>query len=144
MITRFGVVLGPNGGALRELERLTRSFLGGPISGGKQWFSWIHREDLVAAELFLLDSKQLEGVFNVCSPNPLRQGMFSKILGKVLGKPAIVPTPGFAVRLALGEAADFVLFSQRMYPKRLQEEGFNWRFPSAEDALSAIYAPIPV
>lgn len=142
VITRFGVVLGPNGGALRELERLTRQFLGGPIAGGKHWFSWIQREDLISAEHFLLESKHLGGVFNVCSPHPIRQGEFAKALGTALGKPAITPTPGFAVRLVLGEAADFVLFSQKMLPKRLQGEGFSWRYPTVAEALKSIYSPL--
>lgn len=137
-LTRFGIVLGPGGGALAQLETMTRRFLGGPVGTGRQWFSWIHREDLVRALLFLLVRPELDGVFNLCSPNPVRQLDVARALGRVLRRPAVTPAPAFAVRLVLGEFADAVLFSQRMVPRRLQEAGFHFLFPDLETALREI------
>lgn len=138
VIARFAVVLGSDGGALPELERLTLNHLGGPIGGGNSWFSWIHRDDLTAALLFLLTNPELSGTFNVSSPNPVRQGDFAHLLGKVLHRKASLHTPGIAVRLAMGEEADLVLFSQKTLPGRLTEAGFIWSHPFAEEALDTL------
>ncbi|MEW6488246.1 MAG: TIGR01777 family oxidoreductase [Thermodesulfobacteriota bacterium] len=138
VLQRFAVVLGPGGGALEQLASMTRKFLGGPVGSGRQWFSWIHREDLVRAILFLLERPKLDGVFNLCAPNPVRQLDLARTLGRVLGRPALTPAPAFAVRFVLGEFADAVLFSQRMVPRRLQEAGFRFLFPELEPALRQI------
>ncbi len=138
VITRFGVVLGPGGGPLTRLAKMTKRFLGGPVGAGRQWISWIHREDLCRAIRFLLERPDLEGVFNLCSPNPVRQIDLARTLGRVLGRPAFTPAPAFAVRLALGEFASTIVASQRMVPKRLLEAGFEFLFPGLEDALRDI------
>ncbi len=135
-LMRFGIVLARGGGALEQLEGLSRKFLAGPVGSGRQWFSWIHREDLVRAIEFLLLHPELDGAVNLCAPNPVRQVDVVRTLGKILGRPAVTPAPAFAVRLVLGEFADVVLFSQRMIPKRLQEAGFRFRFPDLELALA--------
>ncbi|MDW7710979.1 MAG: TIGR01777 family oxidoreductase [Deferrisomatales bacterium] len=140
-LTRFGIVLGPGGGALATLEKVTRRFLGGPVGTGRQWFSWIHREDLVRALLFLLERPDQEGVFNLCAPNPVRQLDVARALGRVLRRPALTPAPALAVRLVLGEFADAVLFSQRMVPRRLQAAGFGFLFPELEPALREVLVP---
>lgn len=140
VLARFAVVLGAGGGALEQLVKATRNFAGGPVGSGRQWFSWIHRDDLVRALLFLLEAPKLQGVFNVSSPNPARQVEVARILGRLLHRPTFVPAPAFAVRLVLGEFADAVLFSQRMLPRRLLEAGFSFRFPDLEAALSDILA----
>lgn len=137
-ISRFAIVLGEGGGAVEQLRKVTKRFLGGPIGSGRQWVSWIHREDLVRAILFLLERPDLGGVFNLCSPNPARQIDVARTLGRVLGRPAFTPAPAFAVRLVLGEFANAVLFSQRMVPARLQAAGFTFRFPELEPALRDI------
>lgn len=139
VITRFGIVLGPNGGALKELETITKSFLDGPVGGGHQWFSWIHRDDLIRAFLFLLERPDLTGPFNFGAPNPVRQLELAHTLGHLLHRPSVARAPGFAVRLVLGEAADLILFSQRMVPSRLKKEGFVWLFPNLENALGNIF-----
>lgn len=138
VITRFGIALGPGGGALAEMESMTKRFLGGPVGSGRQWFSWIHRTDLVRAIAFLLEHAELDGTFNLCAPNPVRQIDMARTLGRILGRPSFMPSPAFAVRLALGEFADVVLFSQRMMPKRLLDAGFEFRFPELERALREI------
>ena len=136
---RFGIVLARGGGALGKLETLTRLFLGGPVGNGRQWFSWIHRSDLVEAILFLLERPDVTGAVNCCAPEPVRQWEFAKALGRHLRRPAITPAPAFALRLLLGEFADTLLFSQRMVPKRLLLEGFKFKYPEAILALEDLY-----
>ena len=140
VIGRFGVVLGP-GGALSRMEELARRGLAGPLGSGRQWVSWIHREDAVRAVRFLLERDDLEGVFNLAAPEPVRQAEFVRTAAQLAGRPTGAPVPAFAVRLALGEAAGVVLSSQRMVPRRLLEAGFGFRFPelrpALEEALSA-------
>ncbi len=134
VIGRFAVVLGP-GGALLRMEELAAKGLAGPLGSGRQWVSWIHREDAVRAVRFLLERDDLEGVFNLAAPEPVRQADFVRIAAEVAGRRKGPPVPAFAVRLALGEAASVVLSSQRMVPKRLLEAGFGFRFPELRPAL---------
>lgn len=138
VITRFAIVFGEGGGALEQLARVTRWCLGGPVGSGRQWFSWVHRKDLMEAILFLLERPELNGVFNLAAPAPRRQLEVARALGRVLHRPTLLPAPAFGVRLVLGEFADAVLFSQRMTPRRLQEAGFAFRFPELETALHDI------
>ena len=138
-IGRLGVLLGPGGGVLARLERMARRFSGGIVGSGRQWVSWIHREDAARALVFLLEGAGLEGVFNVASPNPVRQADMARTLARIAGRPAPTRTPAFAVRLALGELASVVLASQRMVPKRLLDAGFAFRFPDLENALKDIF-----
>lgn len=140
VLARFAIVLALGGGALEQLMKVTKRFLGGPLASGRQWVSWIHREDLVRAILFLLQTEDLQGPFNLSAPNPARQIDVARTLGKILGRPAFTPAPAFAVRLALGEFADTVLFSQRMVPKRLLDAGFPFHFPDLGGALRNIFA----
>ena len=138
-VTRFGIVLDRGGGALDKLEELSRRFLGGPLGSGRQWFSWIHRADLVRALVFLLERPEIEGPVNLSSPEPVRQLELMKRLGRALKRPAFTPAPRLAVRLLLGEFADVLLFSQRMDPVRMKEAGFKYQYPTIESALGALY-----
>jgi len=133
--TRFGIVLGHDGGALAQFVKNARWFLNGPLGSGRQWMPWIHREDVVRGILFLLEGAGLEGPFNFVSPHPVRQIEFARALGRILRRPAVVPTPALALRLALGEFGRVSLFSQKARPKKLQEAGFTFRFPDLEAAL---------
>ncbi len=132
---RFGVVLGSDGGALARMVPAFRAFLGGPLGSGRQWFSWIHIADLLAAVSFLLEVPALSGPVNVCAPEPVPQREFAAALGRVLGRPSFLPAPALALRLALGEAADLLLGSQRAIPRRLLEHGFRFRYPVLAQAL---------
>jgi uncharacterized protein (TIGR01777 family) len=132
--TRFGIVLGDGGGALGQMLPLFKLGLGGPLGSGRQWFSWIHQEDLVAALMFCLES-QVSGALNCCAPHPVRNREFTRTLGRVLGRPALLPAPGFAVRLALGEMGSVVLTGQRVVPQALTGAGFSFKFPELEGAL---------
>lgn len=142
-LTRFGIVMGKGGGALSELVKNTQNFIGGPVGGGKQWFSWIHQDDLARALAFLLEHQEISGPVNISSPNPVRQGDSVKVLGRLLNRPSFLPAPALAIRLVLGEFADVVLFSQKMAPKKLMEAGFTWQYPDFEDAVAKILEKEP-
>jgi uncharacterized protein (TIGR01777 family) len=134
-IIRTGVVLSPEDGALPRMMLPFKFFIGGPIGSGQQWFPWIHLADEVTAIRYLIDNKAATGVFNLSAPNPLTNAEFGQVLGRVLRRPAIMPTPGFVLRLAFGEMSTVLLDGQRAVPQRLQELGFTFRFPEAEAAL---------
>jgi uncharacterized protein (TIGR01777 family) len=131
---RIGIVLGSGGGALEPLRRVFRLGLGGPWGDGRQWWSWIHLADAVSLALFALD-RRMTGPLNVTAPNPVRVREFATALGRALGRPAIIPAPSLVLRLALGEAADTLLASQRVLPARVMAEGYRFRFPALDEAL---------
>jgi uncharacterized protein (TIGR01777 family) len=112
-----------------------RLFVGGPLGNGKQWFSWIHMADEVRAIRYLIENSGAQGAFNLCSPQPIRNRDFSRILGKVLRRPSFIPVPGLALQLVFGKKADFLTGSQKQVPKRLLDLGFSFQFPDAESAL---------
>jgi uncharacterized protein (TIGR01777 family) len=140
---RFGVVLGAGGGALAQMVPAFRSFAGGPLGNGRQWFSWIHLADLLGAVRFLMGSENSQGVYNFCAPGVVRQKTFARALGKVLGRPALVPAPSIALRMIMGEMADMLLASQRVVPQRLIAEGFAFRFPDVDRALADLLKASP-
>ena len=138
-VIRTGVVLGRDGGALAELVKPFRFYLGGYLGSGRQWFSWIHLEDQIAAIKFLMENEHLKGAFNLTAPQPVTMKEFCKILGKVLHRPARLNVPTFAARLAFGEMADEMLLSgQKVLPKRLLNTGFDFKYTNAEQALNDI------
>jgi uncharacterized protein (TIGR01777 family) len=134
-IIRTGVVLSAKEGAFPRLLLPFRLFVGGPLGSGRQWFPWIHLEDEAAAIHYLIENEAASGPFNLSAPNPLTNAEFSRVLGRVMGRPAFMPTPGFALRLLFGEMATLVLDGQRGVPRRLSGLGFQFRFPEAEAAL---------
>jgi NAD dependent epimerase/dehydratase family enzyme len=105
------------------------------MGSGKQWWSWIHRDDLVAICLRAISDNEMVGIYNGTAPHPMQQGDFSTVLGKVLHRPAFLPTPAFALKLALGGFSAELLASKRVMPKRLQEAGFEFQYPELETAL---------
>lgn len=135
-IMRFGVVLGAGGGALARMLPAFRMFAGGPLGNGRQWFSWIHMSDLLAAIQFLLDHENARGSYNFCAPGVVRQKDFARALGAALGRPAVLPAPSLALRLMMGEMAGVLLASQRVHPDRLVADGFTFRFPGVDSALA--------
>jgi uncharacterized protein (TIGR01777 family) len=139
VIIRTGVVLGKEGGFLSRVILPYRFFVGGHMGSGKQWIPWIHMDDEVRAIRFLMEKKDLQGVFNLSSPHPLTSRDFSRILGKVMKKPAWLPVPGFVLRLFLGEmASELILSGQRALPERLQKSGFQFQYTDLESVLSQI------
>jgi uncharacterized protein (TIGR01777 family) len=135
LITRFGIVLGKTGGALGQMIPAFRRFVGGPLGNGKQWFSWIHMEDLLGAFLFVFDNKDIHGPVNLCSPNPIRNKDLAKALGKVLSRPSFLKTPAFTLRLVLGEFGSVLLEGQKVIPAKLLQHGFRFRYPEIMEAL---------
>jgi hypothetical protein len=139
IVIRTGIVLGSDGGAFAKLVKPFRFYLGGYLGSGRQWFSWIHLDDEIAAIKFLLENEHLKGVFNLTAPQPVTMKEFCKILGKVLHRPAWLNVPAFAARLAFGEMADEMLLSgQKVLPKRLLNTGFNFQYTNVEQVLNAI------
>ena len=132
---RFGVVLGKNGGALSKMAIPFKLFLGGPIGSGRQWFPWIHMDDLVGAALLALEDDRVEGPVNFTAPGQVRQKEFAQALGKALNRPAVMPFPSFAVRLLMGELGKAFLSSQRAVPKKLEGHDFTFSFPDLASAL---------
>ena len=136
-IIRIGIVLG-NGGALAKMIEPYQFFAGGPIGNGRQWLSWIHRDDLVNLIIEALKRPELEGTFNATAPNPARMEQFSQTLGDVMNRPAWLPVPGFALDLLLGEGAKVVLEGQQVLPKKTQSAGFQYQYPELKSALTEI------
>lgn len=137
VILRFGIVLG-NGGALAKMIPPFKLFAGGPIGTGRQWFSWIHVDDLVNLILQALSKPEIEGVYNATAPNPVRMADLSHSLGEVMHRPSWLPVPGFAIEALLGDGAIVVLEGQKVLPKRTVETGFEYRYPNLQSALKEI------
>ena len=134
-VVRIGVVLGRGGGALSKMMPPFRLGLGGPLGSGRQWVSWIHIDDLCSLFLWLLGHDKCSGVFNATAPQPVTMKDFSSTLGRVLHRPAFLPAPAPILRIALSEVADVLLTGQRVLPRRAQEAGFRFAYPSIEQAL---------
>lgn len=135
---RIGVVLGKDGGALAKMIPLFMMFAGGPIGTGKQWFSWIHLDDIVNLIYEALLDPAYEGVINGTAPNPVRLGEMCKHLGNAMGRPSWLPVPDFALKAVLGEGAIVVLEGQKVLPTKAKELGFSFKYPYITDALRAI------
>lgn len=133
--TRFGIVLGAHGGALDQMLPLFRKGLGGRLGSGRQWFSWIHQRDLVTAIMFVLSRPQLSGAVNLTAPQPVTNRELTRELAGVLGRPAVLPAPGFALRLFMGEMASVLLSGQKVVPAKLLTAGFTFHFPTLRQAL---------
>jgi uncharacterized protein (TIGR01777 family) len=137
---RLGVVLSRTGGALAALEPLFRLGLGGPLGSGRQWFPWLHVDDAAQMLRFALDEPGCAGVYNAVAPGAVRQAEFARELGAALGRPARLPVPRFALRLALGAMADeALLVSQHVVPTRLRAAGFRFRHGELGAALRDLY-----
>lgn len=136
-ILRLGIVLGM-GGALAKMLPPFKLFAGGPIGTGKQWFSWVHREDVVDLILYALQNPQVEGVLNATAPNPVRMNELCQTLGEVLKRPSWLPVPGFALEMLLGDGAKVVLEGQKVLPKQTLASGFQYQYPTLKLALEEI------
>ena len=133
---RFGMVLGAHGGALKKMAPPFRLGLGGRLSSGRQYMSWIALDDLVRIILHAITTEALRGPANAVSPQPVTNREFTKTLGRVLKRPAVIPVPVLAVRLLFGEMGEAILLaSARVEPTRLMAGGYQFRYPRLEDAL---------
>jgi uncharacterized protein len=133
-IVRNGIALATGGGALEKIVPPFRAGLGGAIGSGRQWFSWIHIDDLVGIYLMALDS--VDGPVNACAPNPVTNAGFTRALAAALKRPAVVSVPTFVLRAMLGEGAEMLLRGQRVLPQRTQKLGYQFRFADVTDALA--------
>jgi hypothetical protein len=133
---RTGLVLAGEGGALPQMLVPAKLGMGGPIAGGRQWFPWIHVSDVVGLILHALDDATLAGPINLVAPGILRQGAFAKELGHALNRPAVAPTPGFAIKVLLGEGAQIVLQGQHAVPRVALESGYIFQFAEVSAALA--------
>lgn len=133
---RTGLVLAREGGVLAKMLLPFRLGLGGPLGNGRQWMSWIALEDHVRAVRFLMRAAEVSGAVNLVAPAPVMQREFARVLGRVLGRPVVLPVPRFVLELALGEMADGALLaSQRVQPGRLERAGFGFAFRDLESAM---------
>ena len=128
-ITRLGVVLGKNGGALEEMLPIFRLGLGAKIGSGKQFFSWVHIDDVIGAFNFLIKDKTQKGIYNLTSPNPVTNYRFTKELGKMINRPTVLTIPKFVIKMIFGEMGDKLLLNgSAVYPKKLLDSGYEFQF----------------
>ncbi len=140
VITRFGIVLGKDGGALEQMAMPFRFFVGGPLGNGRQWFSWIHIEDLIRAAQFVISRPDIAGAVNFTATDPIRNMDLAKAIGTVMHRPSFMPAPAFMIKLLMGELGSVILNGQRVLPGVLQSKGFNFAFPDVETALRNVLA----
>ncbi len=140
VILRFGIILARHGGALSRMALPFRFGAGGRIGSGRQWMSWITLEDVVAIICYAMATNLLSGPVNAVTPHPVQNAEFAAALGRVLHRPARLPTPAFALRLALGEMADALLLSsQRVWPEKLEQRGHRFTHSALVPALESVF-----
>jgi uncharacterized protein (TIGR01777 family) len=141
VLLRTGIVLAKDGGALPQMALPFRFFAGGPVGTGRQFVSWVHRDDWVAMVIWAMERTALAGPLNLTAPEPVRNSELARELGSAMGRPSFLPAPAFALRVALGELADTALLSsQRVVPRVALAGGFTFRYPRLHEALRSIYA----
>jgi uncharacterized protein (TIGR01777 family) len=136
VMPRIGIVLGAGGGPLAQMIKPFKMGIGGRLGSGRQWVPWVHVEDVVGMMLFAVEKEALDGPMNAVGPKPVTNQEMAKALGHALSRPSFMPTPAFALKLALGEFSSAVLGSQRMVPKVAEAAGYRFRFPTIEAALA--------
>lgn len=134
IMVRTGLVLG-NEGALQKMITPFKFFAGGSLGNGRQWLSWIHIDDLINIYIHTLEHNDISGPINAVAPNPVRMSEFAKTLGKAMQKPAILPAPGFALKIILGEMSDLVLKGQQVSANKIINSGFRFDYPELSGAL---------
>jgi uncharacterized protein (TIGR01777 family) len=139
---RIGVVLAPEGGALKDMLTPFKAFVGGPVGSGKQWMSWIHAEDVVRALLFPVTTPALASCYDVTAPTPVTMNEMAKTIGEVLHRPSVMRVPELAARLVFGERAAIVLTGQRVVPRCLEALGFVFEHPVLRPALENLLGPV--
>lgn len=139
---RTSMVLSRHEGAMEKLLPLFSRGFGGPLGNGKQWMSWIHIDDISSMFAWAIESEKARGVINGAAPNPVRNSQFTEELGKAFRKPAVLPAPKIALKLALGEMSDMLLMSQRIVSTKAREVGFEFKYPEIAQAFEQIVAPL--
>jgi hypothetical protein len=138
VLPRIGIVLEHGSGALGKMVPLFEWLLGGPVGSGRQWFPWVHVQDLVSLMIFALHRDTVRNAFNACSPNPVRMRDFCAVLGKVMKRPSWIPVPETLLKILVGEMAEMLLGGQRAVPKKMTVAGFVFRYPTLEAALISV------
>ena len=139
VIIRMGIVLDAKSGALPLMVLPFKLFAGGPLGSGRQYVSWIHLQDDVRAIDFVMRNPKLSGAVNLTAPTSYPNKDFGKVVGKVMRRPYWFPVPAFGLKLVLGEKSELVLDGQNVYPRKLLEHGFQFKYPDLESALRSIY-----
>ena len=139
VLLRTGIVLEKGGGALPQMMRPFRFFAGGPLAGGRQYMSWVHRHDWSEMVRWIVETPEVAGPVNVTAPHPVTNKEFARALGRALRRPSLAPAPRLALRAALGEMSTAVLASQRAIPKRAQSAGYHFRYPEIDIAFRGIF-----
>jgi uncharacterized protein (TIGR01777 family) len=135
VMMRTGFVIGRDSTAFKRLQLPFKLFAGGPFGTGKQWFPWIHIEDVAAGYVFAIKQSALSGPVNLSAPHPVRVRDLARELGRVLRRPSFMPAPAFALKIVLGEMSDLLLKGQKVVPRKLLESGFDFRFSEVPAAL---------
>lgn len=138
VLLRIGIVMEMGGGALAKMLPPFKMFAGGPLGSGKQWFPWIHRDDIVGAILFALKNPAISGPINLTAPTPVRMNEFCSELGRAMGRPSWAPVPGFALKLLLGEMSEMLLNGQKVIPQKLLQAGYKFKYPDLRESLRTI------
>ncbi|MEZ4676941.1 MAG: TIGR01777 family oxidoreductase [Caldilineaceae bacterium] len=138
VVLRTGIVLSNAGGALPKMTLPFKFFAGGPLGNGNQWLPWIHIADEVRAIQYLLTHEQTHGPYNLCAPNPVTNKQFSQIVGSQMGRPAFLPAPAFAIKTVLGGNVHHVARWAASHSTKLEEAGFIFQYPTAQEALSQL------
>lgn len=137
-VLRTGIVLSDSGGALSKMTLPFKLGLGGPIGDGKHYMSWIHIDDMVNGILFLLNNPESSGIYNFTAPHPVTNKVFSKALAGAVNRPCILFTPKVALKIAMGEMADLLIYGQNVIPAHLSEDGFTFSYPHVQQALDTL------
>lgn len=140
VLLRTGVVIGDGGGALKKMALPFKMFVGGPVGSGRQWFPWIHLDDVVNIALFAIQNSALAGPVNVAAPDPVTMKQFCDALGGAMHRPSWAPVPGFVLKIALGEMSGMLLTGQRSIPAKLNHAGYDFLFPKLDGALINIFS----
>ena len=141
---RTGVVLDPSGGALAKMLTPFRLGVGGPVAGGRQYMSWIHRDDLIGMIVAAIEDERWTGPINATAPQPVSNRDFSRALGGALGRPSLLPVPGAALRLLYGEMAEIVTTGARVVPAKPLVLGYEFRHPQLKEALESALEPVEI
>lgn len=140
-VVRIGVVLARDGGALPRMITPFKLMMGGPLGSGKQWYSWVHVDDVAGILVEATANEAMDGPLNATAPGPVRQAELAKSLGRILGRPSAVPTPAFVLRAMLGEMSEVVLSGAPVMPRATRAAGYEFRFDRLDHALRAEIDP---
>jgi hypothetical protein len=141
VLLRTGVVIAPDGGAVSAMLLPFRAALGGRLGSGRQWISWVHRDDVIGLIRDVVAKEEYAGAVNATSPNPVTNRDFTRALARAVHRPAVLPVPGIALRLLFGEMATTLLTGQRVLPRVAERTGYQWREPELPAALETSVGP---